>query len=226
MKTFFSLSICICLTLLLGACGEKTNQETQNNVDSTNVEKQDSIVPKTIEDYFKQLKARNYFTRNYSKDIDSLKIDTLDAINGFMQVSLPKGTQEDTNQVVKIAMKLWNKRKSGKDLVGLLRRNCTSQCTFSEPVFLEFDNDNYQDVTKTHYPENLQTYLKRRLADYAKTCTRATPFNAALLPQQGVDIQLVAMSNGKTPCPQALLGLLKYNGDGFTFIEPVGKEDN
>ena len=144
-----------------------------------------------------------------------------------MQVSFPKGTQEDTNQSVKVTIKLWSKRKSGKDLLGLLRRNCTSQCTFNDPVFLEFDNNQYQDVTKTHYPDNLKTYLKRRLADYAKTCTRATPFNAALLPQQGQDIiQLVGMSYGNVPCPQALLGLLKYNGEGFTFIEPVGKEDN
>lgn len=200
----------------------KPDQTTQNQADTTTTDTIPNAQPKTIENYFQQLKAQNYFKVAQG---DTIRVDTLDIPNGFMQINYRDAEVKD---LTKVTLTLWNKRKSGKDLVGVLFRRCTVNCAFKDPVFLEFDTDNYQNVTDTHYPQNLKAYLKRRLNDYAKTCRTASPFNAALLPQQGVDVQLVVMSHGNygnPPCPQALIGILKYDGDGFTFIEPVGREE-
>ncbi|HAS41192.1 MAG TPA: hypothetical protein DCS93_11975 [Microscillaceae bacterium] len=223
MRTnLYHRTIFIVATLLLGACGNQDNREQTQDNDSTTSKSIVEIKPKTIEDYFQQLKAKKYFS---TAEGDKIALNTLDIANGFMQISY---NDVKAKVLVKATLKLWNKRKSEKDLVGIQFRHCVTQCIFKDPVFLEFDDEKYQEVTNSHYPANLKTYLKRRLADYAKTCTGGSPFNAALLPQAGTDIQLVAMTTNPTgapPCPQALLGLLKYNGDGFTFIEPVGKEE-
>jgi len=218
MRTIYYYTIFAVATLLLNACGDQNNREQAKNNDSTSTKPIVEIKPKTIEDYFQILQTQNYFEEEKGSKI---KLDTLDIANGFMQISY---SEASAKLVVKATLKLWNKRKNGKDLIGILFRRCITKCAFKDPVFMEFDDEKYHEVTNSHYPENLKNYLKRRLADYAKTCTGGSPFNAALLPQAGTDIQLVAMNTSPTgtpSCPQALLGLLKYNGDGFIFIEPV-----
>ncbi|OJJ22785.1 hypothetical protein BKI52_00080 [marine bacterium AO1-C] len=220
MKTTLPLlTIFMVGAFLLNSCSNQSNKEHTTENDSTHTNPITEVKPKTIRDYFQQLKAQNYF--QVAKD-SKIKLDTLDIANGFMQVSY---NDAEAEILIKATLVFWNKRKSGKDLVGILFRQCTTNCTFKDPVFLEFEGDHYQNVSSIHYPNNLKAYLKRRLTDYTKTCKGASPFNAALLPQQGTDIQLVIMSHGNygnPPCPQALIGVLKYTGEGFTFIEPVG----
>lgn len=197
---------------LLSACNNAKKPESQSPATDSTSKKAKILA---IQDYFQVLKKDStYFPAN-----KEITIDTLDKTNGFMQVSYADKVKKT---MVKVNLKVWKKSKQGKHLLGLLFRNCADFCQFKAPVFLEFDKDHYQNVSKAHYPATLQDHLNKKLKAYTQTCQEASTFIAALLPQVGQDIQTVIYSDNNQTCPQTLIGVLKYNGQGFDFIEPVG----